>query len=665
MNKFDLIPFITNPLPIPSTYDKGFSQYETIEALKTLTNSLIQNLNLGADEISDLEAKKLALIDYLNDIKNNRKLDENGNFTGTWNGHEFLQSDSGLAAIVQDHINSINLINNQLLNITNDNLINVKRPGHNLLGVVGDGIVDDSNNLQAIFNYCSINKIGIYFPVGCNCKVTKPITLVSDYHNGDSGRIKIPKILGAGINFRDNAQQFCKITGYNIPANRGIIEILGTSNGTAVSLEIEGISIEQDSSCDNNSFCLFLGDSYNTRLQRTRLSGYNGLYIRCGSSTVNDNSWFTIGLTLDSCQIDAENSVTKEAWAIKPEGLDTGKNIGWDSINFRCSEFKGLVCLNASNAKIESCFFNVNPTLNKVNKAFTGLTNPQEIDFSTNIMITSGMNINIENCHFEDFRRAITIIPWKAIGLIRNVTINHCSFNGTTNYKDASNNPIYAEKAIFISKNAENWGWVKSVEIVDCIFADNSSVSPSTPLFTDTAIYNQLADKLIVENCTVSYDYNQPLRIRNDKNFGYSYDDNSEIIPKYRERITYDISNLQNGTTKANLSSLGNQLYIMPRKGWIERVTIVTDKSIANETGLLWYAYNGWTGWHVMANFSQYDYKNNEGAIETRTWKKKVTRNTNYEFNAGDKIGFELYSAAGTLTTEIGANAKIIVDIAY
>jgi hypothetical protein len=524
---------------------------------------------------------------------------------------------------------------------------------------------DDTTALQAIFNYCSVNKIGIYFPVGCNCKVTAPISVVSDYRNGDSGRIKIPKIVGAGINFRDNSQQFCKITGYNIPANRGVLELLGTSNGTAVSLEIEGISIEQDPSCSFSSFPLFIGDSYNTRLQRVRLAGFNGIYVRCGSSLVNDGTWFTIGLTLDSCQISAENNTAKEAWAIKPEGLDTGKVIGWDSINFRCCEFKGLVCLNASNAKIESCYFDVNPMLSKVNKTFAGLTNPQEIDFSTNILITSGMNINIENCHFEDFRRAITIMPWKPTGLIRNVTIEHCSFNGTTNYKDDLNNPIYAEKAIFISKNGDNWGWVRSVEIKNCIFADNSSAAPGNTLFTDVAIYNQIADKLVVDNCTVSYDSTQPVRIKNDKNSGYSYSDNSEIIPKYRERITFSLTNLQNGTNKASLSSLGNQLYIMPRKGWIERVTIVTDKVIANEGGLTWYAYNSWVGWHVSANFSQYDYKNAEGNIETRTWKKKVTRNPSNEYNAGDKIGFELYSAAGALTTEVGANVQIIVDIAY
>jgi hypothetical protein len=417
---------------------KFFDGYSDIE-VRAKMNSYLDTVTDAHNTLETDVVKK----EYSNDITSKRKLSANGDFSGTWNGLEMHASQEGLASdwnaakgdftTVTDRMNNVD---GQLNAITTDNLLNVKHPGRGLTGVIGDGLHDDTTALQAIFNYCSVNKIGIYFPVGCNCKVTAPISVVSDYRNGDSGRIKIPKIVGAGINFRDNSQQFCKITGYNIPANRGVLELLGTSNGTAVSLEIEGISIEQDPSCSFSSFPLFIGDSYNTRLQRVRLAGFNGIYVRCGSSLVNDGTWFTIGLTLDSCQISAENNTAKEAWAIKPEGLDTGKVIGWDSINFRCCEFKGLVCLNASNAKIESCYFDVNPMLSKVNKTFAGLTNPQEIDFSTNILITSGMNINIENCHFEDFRRAITIMPWKPTGLIRNVTIEHCSFNGTTNYKD-------------------------------------------------------------------------------------------------------------------------------------------------------------------------------------------------------------------------------------
>jgi len=107
MNKNDLLQLYTNPQPIPSQFNEGFSQYETVKYLIGLTNNLITNQNLGADEIADLEGKKVSLEYYLNDLANNRKLSPTGDFSGKWHGHEMVETDPGIQIIVNDHTNEL------------------------------------------------------------------------------------------------------------------------------------------------------------------------------------------------------------------------------------------------------------------------------------------------------------------------------------------------------------------------------------------------------------------------------------------------------------------------------------------------------------------------------------------------------------------------------
>jgi hypothetical protein len=127
MNKNDLLNLFTNPQPIPSSFNEGFSQYETIKYMIGLTNQLINNQNLGADEIEDLKRKKVALEYYLDDLKNKRKLDENGNFTGTWQGFKPSQVDVAISSIIEKHNSQFNSM-----------FVNVLYPPNNLLPCIPD-----------------------------------------------------------------------------------------------------------------------------------------------------------------------------------------------------------------------------------------------------------------------------------------------------------------------------------------------------------------------------------------------------------------------------------------------------------------------------------------------------------------------------------------------
>lgn len=85
-----------NVTPIPSTFNEGLSYYETVSKLIYIVNQMIDYINTGTlptpkgfvtkEDLEKLLEMKLSLENYLDDIKNKRKLDENGNFTGTWFG---------------------------------------------------------------------------------------------------------------------------------------------------------------------------------------------------------------------------------------------------------------------------------------------------------------------------------------------------------------------------------------------------------------------------------------------------------------------------------------------------------------------------------------------------------------------------------------------------
>jgi hypothetical protein len=115
MNKFGLIGDLNvNLQPIPTSYVGGFSFYESLSNLLDTINQLINSNNLGADEIVDLQQKKQDIATYLNDIKINRKLDEKGDFTGTWNGLEMHQTSEGLATDWNSAKGSFDTVSNRL-----------------------------------------------------------------------------------------------------------------------------------------------------------------------------------------------------------------------------------------------------------------------------------------------------------------------------------------------------------------------------------------------------------------------------------------------------------------------------------------------------------------------------------------------------------------------
>lgn len=95
-----------------SKYPEGFTILESLISWVSQVDKMTEKLNENQDEIADRVTKK--------ELKDNRKLDEKGNFTGSWFGlTKPTLSDEGMKATVEK-INDIDLpkINSQISDIT-------------------------------------------------------------------------------------------------------------------------------------------------------------------------------------------------------------------------------------------------------------------------------------------------------------------------------------------------------------------------------------------------------------------------------------------------------------------------------------------------------------------------------------------------------------------
>jgi hypothetical protein len=118
-----------NLQPIPATYNDGFSYYETISKMMNELNQMIDSVNTANVTFEDIEAKKLSIIDYMNDIKNKRLLNETGDFTGSWFGiKKPMYADPGIAGVVDKNNTDIEaLVNEMLTKVSSPNIKSIRQ----------------------------------------------------------------------------------------------------------------------------------------------------------------------------------------------------------------------------------------------------------------------------------------------------------------------------------------------------------------------------------------------------------------------------------------------------------------------------------------------------------------------------------------------------------
>ena len=370
-----------------------------------------------------------------------------------------------------------------------------------MFGAKGDGTTDDTIALQNAFNEVAVHGKYLFIPKG-KYKVTSPITIDWSRDSGTK-RNFLQKIIGAGCQAFESVYDNSVIVGYNIPAYRGVIELIGDGNTWGTETRIEDLAIVcNKSSCDPMSFAMMYGDARNFKLSRVKLEGHNGIYARCGSIVDASGNSVTHGyeqmnIKFEQCDIYTFESNTK-GFAFLPEGVVTGHHATMDNILVDSCLIKGVWVVASVNIMFQSCHTLIRNVANKeITTNNIGKLNGFEVDYATGYYVGQAMSAVFQNCYFEDYRRAIQITP--TLGNVRNVSIMNCYINPGCNqfYEDGSR--ICADYGIRINPGKGD-NYVRNVLVQNNVFRLTDDTA-----FVIANVSNECAEHFVFrDNCTTS-----------------------------------------------------------------------------------------------------------------------------------------------------------------
>jgi hypothetical protein len=187
---------------LPSAYSESLSYYEEILRFRAILQRTIEGFNALIDkeqlDVDNLESKK----EDKTFLTNNRKLSENGNFTGSWWDIEKpVHVEGGIDSVVldmQDKIGENSALNTNdktkivnAINEVNSSLNDNTKHRTEWINVVQNGVDNTGNTIvtsliQSIMDNAPDNSV-IYFPKGKylidgQLLINHPITLMGDSH---------------------------------------------------------------------------------------------------------------------------------------------------------------------------------------------------------------------------------------------------------------------------------------------------------------------------------------------------------------------------------------------------------------------------------------------------------------------------------------------------
>lgn len=371
-----------------------------------------------------------------------------------------------------------------------------------MFGAKGDGVTDDTVAMQAAFDDVANNGKYLFIPKG-RYKVTRPITI--DWsRDSATKRNFLQKIVGAGSQAFEKYYDNSVIVGYNIPANRGVIELMGDGNTWGPQTRIEDLGIECDeSTCDPMSFALKYGDARNFLLHRVKLKGHNTILARCGSIVDESGNSVThgyeqINVKFVQCDFHVYESNTK-GFAFLPEGVITGQHATMDNIVVDSCWSSGVWVIASVNIMFQSCQVCIPNVANKeITTNNVGKLNGYEIDYATGFYVGQAMSAVFQNCYFEDHRRSFHITP--TLGSVRNVSIMNCYLNPGCNQFNADGSRLCADYGVLITPGTSS-GVVRNVLVQNNVFR---LVDGDTE-FVVASVRNECAEHFVFrDNCTTS-----------------------------------------------------------------------------------------------------------------------------------------------------------------
>lgn len=487
-----------------------------------------------------------------------------------------------------------------------------------MFGAKGDGTTDDTAAMQAAFTDVAVNGKYLFIPKG-RYKVTSPITI--DWSStSTTKRNFLQKIIGAGSQAFEKYYDNSVIVGYNIPANRGVIELIGNGNTWGTETRIEDLGIECDkASCDPMSFALKYGDARNFKLHRVKLRGHNAVLARCGSIVDSSGNSTTkgyeqINVKFEQCDFYTFDDNTK-GFAFLPEGVITGQHATMDNIVVDSCCISGVWVIASVNIMFQSCQVYIP---NIANKAITtdnvGKLNGYAVDYGTGFYVGQAMSAVFQNCYFEDHRRSFHITP--TLGSIRNVSIMNCYMNPGSNQFNADGSRLNADYGVLITPGTSS-GVVRNVLVQNNVFR---LVDGDTE-FAVASVRNECAEHFVFrDNCTTSS--LAVTKVENTTTSGYDIQNGKDSGASVKsmttsadgKTLTIELTNGKSTTfntgasapvkgvdyftaaeveeIKESAAALAKaELQQIPPPTWVESVDDMTDESknyVLLETGNIW-----------------------------------------------------------------------------
>jgi hypothetical protein len=447
-------------------------------------------------------------------------------------------------------------------------------------GAIGDGIIDDTNAIQSALNLCITSGRDLFFPVG-TYKVTQPITI----ERSSTNVFYTPKLYGEGICLGTSINAAATIKGYNIPAKRAVLEMLGSGNGQTVSPYIENIGIVQDfDTCNTLSFCMFLGDSRQMFVNRVYTYGYNGVLLRSGTKT-GASDYADISMKFTQVEIrlpmyygwDGNIVDTKYqyGWAFLHEIAFSNNTAGYvmDNVVFDSCIFHGSVFVFTASTLFQNCMWYIpgfkKSSLALSNGNYSTAVSAKTFDFGNGLWIAGG-TIRLQNCYFEDVPKCIYINTINGFNTQLFVSSSH--FNGKSNFPSGGSKYL-SDYVVFIDSYGSGIFTLENCSVTD---------GPvGTPWYT-TTIKNNINDfNIIVKNnifnnflVTDNSYLGAVLNINDAKNSKNNYYNTFNTI--------FNGMNLLNASTgKLSISDLAK--YKIPVYCRLKRVDIYTNAKMSSD----------------------------------------------------------------------------------
>lgn len=519
--------------------------------------------------------------------------------------------------------------------------LNVKK-----YGAAGDNTHDDTQIIQTVFNIAIENGSDIYFPSG-TYKITEPITV--NWGLGETPtRPKIQKIYGSGSQTFESQYDSTVLMGYNIPANRGIIELIGDGNTWGPNTIIEDISIYQDeTTCNTNSFCLFYGDSHQFELNKVKLYGYNNLLVRCGSNpSTEGHGYASVNTRYINCAFKIFNSYSK-GFSILPERIITGSGGPFDNMLIESCIFEGTAVIDCVLFNLISSHIALRMAIKDKTTTNIGLLNGHEVDYSTGFLLTSFMTCNFKSLYCEDYKRAIDVLPLR--GPCGNLIVDSCYFNALSNQFDNNDNRLISDYAIITRANTSQSTWkMENLIISNCVFRQ---MYPSQKFIY--AVENNLSKNLETIN-NFNYPSNNELNINQIPYNGFY------IKPNYYNKIseTYNVNatNLQRGRNYFKFDN--NNDYIKALSNlYLTGVELYFDTAVPDDEDFALIVLTNNTTQVVSCEKNNMSYTADKKVFMTNQLFHAVS-----PINAGDEIQFYLYSNTFTELAGKSVVAKITLN---